>query len=90
MMIMLIFVLTSFLVSTPGLTQPIFDECKFIDSVMSKLGKRMSINRQIVARYGGSDKGIEASKALKKQTDDYRQAKKQYKKAGCVNRWSRD
>ena len=87
---MLIFILASFLVSAPGLTQPMFDECKFIDSVMSKLGKRMSINRQIVARYGESDEGIEASKALKKQTDDYRQAKKQYKKAGCVNQWGRD
>jgi len=50
----------------------------------------MAVNRQIVAAYGDSERGIEASQALAKQTKDYRLTKKQYQKSICEDSWSRD
>ena len=67
-----------------------FDECSFIKGVMNKLGREMSINRQIVAAQANTDRGEQASQALAKQTKDYRLAKQQYEKADCSDAWRRD
>ena len=67
-----------------------FDECSFIKGVMNRLGREMSINRQIVAAQARSDRGEQASRALAKQTKDYRLAKEQYEKADCGDAWKRD
>ena len=67
-----------------------FDECSFIKGVMNKLGREMSINRQIVAAQASTDRGEQASRALAKQTKDYRLAKEQYEKADCGDAWKRD
>ena len=78
------------LVSTMPSAKAQFDECSFIKGVMNKLGREMSINRQIVAAQAGSDRGEQASQALAKQTKDYRLAKQQYEKADCSDAWRRD
>ena len=67
-----------------------FNECVFIEQVMIRLGKGMAINRQIVSAYGDTPRGEQASQDLAKQTEDYRQAKRQLKKAKCGDLWSRD
>ena len=65
-------------------------ECDYMQKIMNKLGRDMAVNRQLVAAYGDSARGIEASKALAAQTIDYRQTKKQFKKSYCGENWSSD
>ena len=65
-------------------------ECDYIQKILNKLGREMAVNRQIVATYGDSARGGEASQALAKQTKDYRLTKKQYQKSFCEDSWSRD
>ena len=65
-------------------------ECDYMQKIMNKLGREMAVNRQLVAAYGNSERGIEASQALAKQTKDYRLTKKQYQKSSCEDSWSRD
>ena len=75
------------LLSNPSPSRAEFDECHIITGVMSKLGREMAINRQIVATQGDTVRGELASEALAQQTKDYRLAKRQYKKARCENIW---
>ena len=65
-------------------------ECDYMQKIMNKIGIEMAVNRQIVAAYGDSERGIEASQTLAKQTKDYRVTKKQYQKSFCEDSWSRD
>ena len=65
-------------------------ECDYMQKIMNKIGVKMAVNRQIVAAYGDSERGIEASQTLAKQTKDYRVTKKQYQKSFCEDSWSRD
>ena len=78
------------LLSNPSPSRAEFNECHIITGVMSKLGREMAINRQIVATQGDTVRGELASEALAQQTKDYRLAKRQSEKADCVDRWSRD
>ena len=64
-------------------------ECDYMQKIMNKLGREMAVNRQIVAAYGDSARGDDASQALAKQTKDYRLTKKQYQKSFCEDSWSR-
>ena len=50
----------------------------------------MARNRQIVALYGDSERGTQASQNLSQQTKDYRLTKKQYQKSYCEDSWIRD
>jgi len=74
-------------VSASG-AQPV--ECDYMQKMMNKLGRDMAVNRQIVATYGNSSRGIEASRTLAMQTKDYRLTKKQYKKSFCEDSWIGD
>ena len=65
-------------------------ECDYMQKIMNKIGIEMAVNRQIVTAYGDSERGIEASQTLAKQTKDYRVTKKQYQKSFCEDSWSRD
>ena len=53
-------------------------ECDYMLKMMNKLGRDMARNRQIVALYGDSERGTQASQNLSQQTNDYRLTKKQY------------
>ena len=59
------------LLSNPSPSRAEFDECHIITGVMSKLGREMAINRQIVATQGDTVRGELASEALAQQTKDY-------------------
>ena len=65
-------------------------ECDYMQKIMNKLGREMAVNRQLVAAYGDSERGIEASQTLAKQTKDYRLTKKQYQKSFCEDSLTRD
>ena len=65
-------------------------ECDYMLKMMNKLGREMARNRQIVALYGDSERGIQASQNLSRQTKDYRLTKKQYQKSYCEDSWIRD
>ena len=65
-------------------------ECDYMLKMMNKLGRDMARNRQIVALYGDSERGIQASQNLSRQTKDYRLTKKQYQKSYCEDSWIRD
>jgi len=66
-------------------------ECEFIQQTINKLGSRMSILRMTIATSGNQVVQEEASKQLRSDTNDYRLAKKQYKRSDCgPDRWSRD
>ena len=65
-------------------------ECDYMLKMMNKLGREMALNRQRVAIYGDSERGIQASQILAKQTKDYRLTKKQYQKSHCEDSWIRD
>ena len=65
-------------------------ECDYMQKIMNKLGREMAVNRQIVATYRDSERGIVASQALAKQTKDYRLTKKQYQKSYCDDGWIMD
>ena len=65
-------------------------ECDYMLKMINKLGRDMARNRQIVALYGDSERGIQASQNLSRQTKDYRLTKKQYQKSYCEDSWIRD
>jgi|GEM_PF-1181804 len=65
-------------------------ECDYMLKMMNKLGRDMARNRQIVALYGDSERGTQASQNLSQQTKDYRLTKKQYQKSYCEDSWIRD
>ena len=65
-------------------------ECDYMLKMMNKLGRDMARNRQIVALYGDSERGTQASQNLSQQTKDYRLTKKQYQKSYCEDSWILD
>ena len=75
---------------TSGTSASAMDECEFITRTMNKLGSRMSVLRMTIASTDDEEKRDLASQQLDQYNADYRLAKKQYKKAGCGDNWSRD
>ena len=75
---------------TSGTSASAMDECEFITRTMNKLGSRMSVLRLTIASTDDKEKRDLASQQLDEYNADYRLAKKQYKKAGCGDNWSRD
>ena len=75
---------------TSGTSASAMDECEFITRTMNKLGSRMSVLRMTIASTDDKEKRDLASQQLDQYNADYRLAKKQYKKAGCGDTWSRD
>lgn len=65
-------------------------ECEFIERTMNKLGARMAILRATIASTEDKTKQDSASAQLSQYTVDYRQAKKQLKKAHCQGNWVPD
>lgn len=66
-----------------------FDECRFMDQVLNRLGKAMAINRAIIAGSNDPAAVAAASEALSEQNKQYRNTKRQRSKAGCDG-WERD
>ena len=66
-----------------------FDECRFMDQVLIRLGKSMAINRMIIAESSDDTAVAAAQAALAQQNDSYRSTKRQRSKAGCDG-WGRD
>ena len=54
-----------------------FDECRFMDQVLIRLGKAMAINRAIIAEGNDSSAVAAASEALAQQNESYRRTKRQ-------------
>ena len=88
-LIQIIFLLLVFIfIASPYKAETI--ECDYMLKMMNKLGRDMARNRQIVALYGDSERGTQASQNLSQQTKDYRLTKKQYQKSYCEDSWIRD
>ena len=66
-----------------------FDECRFMDQVLIRLGKAMAINRAIIAESSDDTAVAAAQAALTQQNDSYRRTKRQRSKASCDG-WGRD
>ena len=66
-----------------------FDECRFMDQVLIRLGKAMAINRAIIAESSDDTAVAAAEAALAQQNDSYRRTKRQRSKASCDG-WQRD
>ena len=66
-----------------------FDECRFMDQVLIRLGKAMAINRAIIAESSDDTAVAAAQAALAQQKDSYRRTKRQRSKASCDG-WERD
>ena len=66
-----------------------FDECRFMDQVLIRLGKAMAINRAIIAESRDDTAVAAAQAALAQQNDNYRRTKRQRSKAGCDG-WGRE
>ena len=66
-----------------------FDECRFMDQVLIRLGKAMAINRAIIAESRDDTTVAAAEAALAQQNDSYRRTKRQRSKASCDS-WGRD
>ena len=66
-----------------------FDECRFMDQVLIRLGKAMAINRAIIAESSDDTAVAAAEAALAQQNDSYRRTKRQRSKASCDG-WGRD
>ena len=66
-----------------------FDECRFMDQVLIRLGKAMAINRAIIAESRDDTAVAAAEAALAQQNDSYRRTKRQRSKASCDG-WERD
>ena len=66
-----------------------FDECRFMDQVLIRLGKAMAINRAIIAESSDDTAVAAAEAALAQQNDSFRRTKRQRSKASCDG-WGRD